>query len=70
MTMAVVRNGTGPLHIAWVEPEGYDALCGRTLPRSPKVAAWGKSKGMATRIWKTWRHCAKCELEHEIRKGH
>jgi hypothetical protein len=34
VSMAVVRNGTGPLHIAWVESDGFDTLCDRTLPHS------------------------------------
>jgi hypothetical protein len=66
--MAVVRNGSGPLHIAWVERDGFDTLCDRTLPHSPAVKVWTKRQGMAARVWAEWRHCPACEREDRMRR--
>lgn len=57
--MAVVRNGTGPVHIAWVESHGFDAICGRVLSGA-NVVVFPKGRP-AVRIWKEWRHCKECE---------
>jgi hypothetical protein len=69
VSMAVVRNGTGPLHIAWVESDGFDTLCDRTLPHSSNVMVWTKRRGMAARIWKEWRHCPTCEREDRMHRN-
>lgn len=67
--MAVVRVGqSGPLHIAWVEPDGYDTLCDRTLT-GPRLTVFTKRERAAAKAWRALRHCARCELEHELRVG-
>jgi hypothetical protein len=67
MTMAAVRNGSGPIHLAWVEADSYDTLCEKTIPKGRKVSTWTAGKS-ATAIWNGWRRCPKCELEHEHRR--
>lgn len=67
MTMAAIRNGSGPIHLAWVEADGFDTLCERTIPRSGKVSTWKAGKN-ATAIWNGWRRCPKCETEHQRRR--
>jgi hypothetical protein len=68
MTMVALRNGPGPIHLAWVDPDSYDTLCEKTIPKSAKVATWKAGK-QATAIWNGWRRCPKCELEHEHRRA-
>lgn len=68
VTQAVVRVGkTGPLHIAWLEPDGsYYSNCDRRLPRT--VTRWRAGRE-ATRVWRSLRRCARCEAYHQERTG-
>jgi hypothetical protein len=67
MTMAAIRNGAGPIHLAWIEPDSYDTLCDRSIPKTRNVTAW-KAGQQATAIWNGWRRCPKCAHEHQQRR--
>ena len=53
----VVRQGHGPLHLAFsVAGRGYATACGRVMPST--VTVWRK---LQAAVWLEWRHCRRCE---------
>lgn len=58
---AVVRAGTGPLHIR--SGGATEAICGKQLPA--KVTTWPRGK-LSAAVWNEWRRCRSCESLHNL----